>query len=347
MSRKKLAWANKEVETFVCILGEEDVVYDVYVAAAAIDIRPTTKGEGGEGASKEVSRWRIGLKVAWDIYTPGLALPLQSGDCYYMRDDLNTTHQHCVLAGDNARFSSTHRVAECSKGTLEYIQSRCTEALANLGVDPESGAHSLLSLLPLALKHCEDIHNEHDVVIVNHVAVSSEGCGAVGTGWCPREARKGKQRTIDPTPISSLPGAQREIDWACSETAVEVEFEWLRQYWFQGQRYTRFCSWWSGPMEQLERDWKLMETMVQRVDVLWGTGGQNEDIASSPSVINARSPPSSTRSPLQKSRRGGGSVSDRQVLLSSPVNPGLAPLVQGARGASLLAELSGCLPLLY
>ncbi|CAL8237951.1 unnamed protein product [Boreogadus saida] len=43
MSRKKLAWANKEVETFVCILGEEDVVYDVYVAAAAIDIRLTTK----------------------------------------------------------------------------------------------------------------------------------------------------------------------------------------------------------------------------------------------------------------------------------------------------------------
>ncbi|CAL8401172.1 unnamed protein product [Boreogadus saida] len=43
MSRKKLAWANKEVETFVCILGEEDVVYNVYVAAAAIDIRPTTK----------------------------------------------------------------------------------------------------------------------------------------------------------------------------------------------------------------------------------------------------------------------------------------------------------------
>ncbi|CAL8358499.1 unnamed protein product [Boreogadus saida] len=45
MSRKKLAWANKEVETFVCILGEEDVVYDVYVAAAAIDIRPTTKAK--------------------------------------------------------------------------------------------------------------------------------------------------------------------------------------------------------------------------------------------------------------------------------------------------------------
>ncbi|KAA8596098.1 hypothetical protein FQN60_011389, partial [Etheostoma spectabile] len=42
----------------------------------------------------------------------------------------------------------------------------------------------------------------------------------------------------------------------------QVEFEWLRQYWFQGQRFARFCSWWTGPMEQLEKDWKLMETMV-------------------------------------------------------------------------------------
>ena len=59
MSRKKLAWANKEVETFVCILAEEDVVYDVYVAAAAIDIRPTTKGTvGGGNATSELS-WAI------------------------------------------------------------------------------------------------------------------------------------------------------------------------------------------------------------------------------------------------------------------------------------------------
>ncbi|GLD74058.1 alpha-ketoglutarate-dependent dioxygenase FTO, partial [Lates japonicus] len=48
----------------------------------------------------------------------------------------------------------------------------------------------------------------------------------------------------------------------CEEIHNEVEFEWLRQYWFQGQRYTRFCSWWTRPMEQLEKDWRLMETMV-------------------------------------------------------------------------------------
>ena len=59
MSHQTLAWANKEVETFVCILAEEDVVYDVYVAAAAIDIRPTTKGTvGGGNATSELS-WAI------------------------------------------------------------------------------------------------------------------------------------------------------------------------------------------------------------------------------------------------------------------------------------------------
>ncbi|CAL8399871.1 unnamed protein product [Boreogadus saida] len=54
---KTLAWANKEVETFVCILGEEDVVYDVYVAAAAIDIRPTTKGTVGSGNATSELSW--------------------------------------------------------------------------------------------------------------------------------------------------------------------------------------------------------------------------------------------------------------------------------------------------
>ncbi|CAL8253333.1 unnamed protein product [Boreogadus saida] len=58
---KTLAWANKEVETFVCILGEEDVVYDVYVAAAAIDIRPTTKAAHSvsSSASQPQECWMV------------------------------------------------------------------------------------------------------------------------------------------------------------------------------------------------------------------------------------------------------------------------------------------------
>ncbi|XP_069037356.1 alpha-ketoglutarate-dependent dioxygenase FTO isoform X2 [Lepisosteus oculatus] len=197
-----------------------------------------TDADPGDG-ELDGAAWRVGLKVAWDIDTPGLVLPLQSGDCYYMLgiavhlqgdldcgavlfhpampvqkncsmcaaedrrwDDLNTTHQHCVLAGASARFSSTHRVAECSTGTLDYIQRRCQEALKFLRSDLDSGTHTLRSLEPSVLQHCEEIHNE-------------------------------------------------------------VEFQWLRQYWFQGRRYEKFCSWWRKPMEELEEAWRKMEIMTQ------------------------------------------------------------------------------------
>uniref|UniRef100_A0AAV2LQP6 Alpha-ketoglutarate-dependent dioxygenase FTO n=1 Tax=Knipowitschia caucasica TaxID=637954 RepID=A0AAV2LQP6_KNICA len=196
---------------------DENLVTHSPVAVYSYSCCHDQKGESSEGGSSDTSFWKIGLKVAWDIHTPGLMLPLQSGDSYYMRDDLNSTHQHCVLAGHVARFSSTHRVAECSRGTLAYIQSRCQEALSYLRTDPETGSHSLLALLPTTLQHCEEIHNE-------------------------------------------------------------VEFEWLRQYWFQGRRYTRFCSWWSRPMEQLENDWRLMETMTNLFLVLVeddGRAGEN------------------------------------------------------------------------
>lgn len=44
-------------------------------------------------------------------------------------DDLNRTHQHCVLAGDTARFSSTHRVAQVrsyQKAAFTFIHSTVT-----------------------------------------------------------------------------------------------------------------------------------------------------------------------------------------------------------------------------
>ncbi|KAG2470013.1 FTO dioxygenase, partial [Polypterus senegalus] len=145
--------------------------------------------------------WRAGLKVAWDIDTPGLVLPLQPGDCYFMMDDLNMTHQHCVLVGEEPRFSSTHRVAEEGDSTLDYVFGRTEEALSNLLKDSTLSNASLNSTEISILKKTEEIHNE-------------------------------------------------------------VEFEWLRQYWFQGRRYAKFTDWWCKPIEKLEEDWKEMELMV-------------------------------------------------------------------------------------
>uniref|UniRef100_A0A8D1XFU5 Alpha-ketoglutarate-dependent dioxygenase FTO n=1 Tax=Sus scrofa TaxID=9823 RepID=A0A8D1XFU5_PIG len=123
---------------------------------------------------------------------------------YSCEDDLNATHQHCVLAGLPPRFSSTHRVAECSTGTLDYILQRCQLALQNVRDEADSGEVSLKSLEPAVLKQGEEIHNE-------------------------------------------------------------VEFEWLRQFWFQGNRYKKCTDWWCQPMTQLEELWKKMEGATHAV----------------------------------------------------------------------------------
>ncbi|XP_058135993.1 alpha-ketoglutarate-dependent dioxygenase FTO [Dasypus novemcinctus] len=153
---------------------------------------------------RDPDTWHVGFKISWDIETPGLAIPLHQGDCYFMLDDLNATHQHCVLAGSQPRFSSTHRVAECSMGTLDYILQQCQLALQNVRDDMDDGAVSLKSLEPAVLKQGEEIHNE-------------------------------------------------------------VEFEWLRQFWFQGNRYRKCTDWWCQPMTQLEELWKKMEGVTNAV----------------------------------------------------------------------------------
>ncbi|KAM5137994.1 alpha-ketoglutarate-dependent dioxygenase FTO isoform 2-T2 [Mantella aurantiaca] len=153
---------------------------------------------------KGISNWNVGLKIAWDIETPGLALPLNPGDTYFMLGDLNKTHQHCVIAGSQPRFSSTHRVAESSKGTLNYIKLRCKTALDNLLVIPSTGEKKLKSIEVDILQQTEEIHNE-------------------------------------------------------------VEFEWLRQFWFQGNRYTKCSDFWIKAMADLEDDWRQMETMTSLI----------------------------------------------------------------------------------
>ncbi|XP_051884223.1 alpha-ketoglutarate-dependent dioxygenase FTO isoform X3 [Pristis pectinata] len=121
---------------------------------------------------------------------------------YSCDDDLNMTHQHCVLSGMQSRFSSTHRVAECSSGTLDYIFGRCDVAMKNLQKDSTLGISFLTSLDLEFVRQTEEIHNE-------------------------------------------------------------VEFEWLRQFWFQGKRSAKQSDWWFGPMAVLENSWKEMEQMTK------------------------------------------------------------------------------------
>ncbi|KAM9508593.1 alpha-ketoglutarate-dependent dioxygenase FTO isoform 5-T5 [Guaruba guarouba] len=182
---------------------DENLVERSTVAVYSYSCEGSAMAESDEEILKgrDPAVWHVGLKVAWDIETPGLAMPLHQGDCYLMLDDLNMTHQHCVLAGFSPRFSSTHRVADCSRGTLEYIFGQCELALQNLQTDLDSMALSLKSLETAVIKQVEEIHNE-------------------------------------------------------------VEFEWLRQFWFQGKRYLKCTDWWLKPIAKLEEFWRKMEIMM-------------------------------------------------------------------------------------
>ncbi|XP_054152212.1 alpha-ketoglutarate-dependent dioxygenase FTO [Melozone crissalis] len=185
---------------------DENLVERSAVAVYSYSCEDSAVQESSEQQLKgrDPAVWHVGLKVAWDIETPGLAVPLHQGDIYLMLDDLNMTHQHCVLAGLSPRFSSTHRVADCSRGTLEYILGQCELALQNLQTDSDSMALSLKSLEAAVVKQVEEVHNE-------------------------------------------------------------VEFEWLRQFWFQGKRYLKCTDWWLKPMAKLEEFWRKMEIMTSLV----------------------------------------------------------------------------------
>uniref|UniRef100_A0A670J0X3 Alpha-ketoglutarate-dependent dioxygenase FTO n=1 Tax=Podarcis muralis TaxID=64176 RepID=A0A670J0X3_PODMU len=192
MGKMAVSWHHDEN----LVEGSTVAVYSYSCEEPAADILEEKAPSGRDPAV-----WHVGLKVAWDIKNPGLAVPLYPGDCYFMLDDLNMTHQHCVLAGLPPRFSSTHRVAECSQGTLPYILDQCNAALQNLCTDTHLSCPTLKSLDVDDIKRVEETHNE-------------------------------------------------------------VEFEWLRQFWFQGKRYRKCTDWWDKPMAALDEFWRKLELMT-------------------------------------------------------------------------------------
>jgi alpha-ketoglutarate-dependent dioxygenase FTO len=61
--------------------------------------------------------------------TPAIAVALPNKSCYYMLDDFNHHHQHAVLAGDQHRFASTHRVSRVDGHSFQSIKNRCENIL--------------------------------------------------------------------------------------------------------------------------------------------------------------------------------------------------------------------------
>uniref|UniRef100_A0A8C5SXI8 Alpha-ketoglutarate-dependent dioxygenase FTO n=1 Tax=Laticauda laticaudata TaxID=8630 RepID=A0A8C5SXI8_LATLA len=109
--------------------------------------------EEKSAAGRDPDVWHVGLKVAWDIETPGLAIPLHQGDCYFM------------LVNSQSFFTQTFflfvcKFQQCSTGTLPYILDKCKAALENLNTDADLKGPSLKSVEVGDITRVEKTHSE-------------------------------------------------------------------------------------------------------------------------------------------------------------------------------------------
>jgi len=168
--------------------------------------------------------WHVALKRAWDIDTPAIKLALHSGDAYFMLYELNTTHQHAVLAGTGKRFSSTHRKAVMDKNTLDYIFGRIHAVRQEWDQMVAAADDNQLSNLTTSA-----------TVTPESIAIASSAARRI-----------------------LLPHVELLLSvWN------ELEFEWIRMFWIQGTRHARMHAYyWLNHVNQLEVEWRRMQRLI-------------------------------------------------------------------------------------
>lgn len=105
--------------------------------------------------------WRIGLKNNKSEVKP-IVINTKDGDAYFLLNNFNETHQHCVLAGSQAnRISSTHRVAVTQEDTYDYILKRVKIARKRFRLQMENiSAHSMTGLDAKVIRYCQRVMTE-------------------------------------------------------------------------------------------------------------------------------------------------------------------------------------------
>ena len=159
-----------------------------------IALRVKINAEGPQAGKQHSAKDELEEKI------PPVAIPLPSGTTYFLLDEFNHHHQHCVLAGKCGRYASTHRVSKEEGHTYHSIRDRVLSAI--------------------------------------------------------RAGKNLNERTI-------------RLQQVC---AAELEFEWIRQFFIQGQSHHDSHIWWSrndGPIQEFLQLWRnLEEITLNQVQIL-------------------------------------------------------------------------------
>ena len=164
---------------------------------------------------------RVGSAAHRDDVTPAINVPMASGDTYYMLDDFNHHHQHAVIAGDSLRYSSTHRV------------SRFDDAAAN-----ESNT------LGGIIRRCNTVRARAGADRLLKLEQGSVKTKTQGSG-------QSHEQTVLCINSKQVRAEQNLLS--------ELEFEWVRQFWVQGQHHADKHAWWLRPIARLTAEWRSLE----------------------------------------------------------------------------------------
>ncbi|KAJ1427805.1 FTO catalytic domain-containing protein [Ochromonadaceae sp. CCMP2298] len=86
---------------------------------------------------------------------------------------------------------------------------------------------------------------------------------------------------------------------------AEIEFEWVRQYYVQGEKHRQLHQWWVGPMAELERMWGEMgERLAGSVQLLYAAATMETDC--DPSNGNSSTGNSSSKKDSKKDGKKDG-----------------------------------------
>jgi hypothetical protein len=137
-----------------------------------------------------------------DAALPVMATAMQHGSAYFMLHDFNHHNQHAVLVGDSTRYSCTHRVTVQAGNTLRCIVQQCERALAAAAGAGAGGG----------------------VTAGGGAAAASLAGGGVAAGLDAGSGGAGS---------GSASATLRDQMRTECEAQDELEFEWIRQFFFQ------------------------------------------------------------------------------------------------------------------
>eukprot|EP00617_Octactis_speculum_P009295 CAMPEP_0185790724 /NCGR_PEP_ID=MMETSP1174-20130828/157877_1 /TAXON_ID=35687 /ORGANISM="Dictyocha speculum, Strain CCMP1381" /LENGTH=430 /DNA_ID=CAMNT_0028485551 /DNA_START=167 /DNA_END=1459 /DNA_ORIENTATION=+ len=204
----------------------------------------------------QASDWRVGLRVSDDAEkkdaeqaVPPVAVQFRPGDAYYFLHDFNHSHEHAVLTSG----MGSSKVGSGSSSTSSSSEKKAKQQRPT----------PLAAGVRYSSTHRVARDESHTWAYI------ARRCDRVTQVLGEKPKAKEKQ------------AAQVLLD--------ELEFEWVRQWFVQGETHAKVHPYWHRPMEHLVNTWVALQRHTQReVEALLAKAGNLQAKGGERSILVAQ-----------------------------------------------------------